>query len=114
MNTGFDDVLKQASLNLISEQKCRKTWSDKISYHNHLCVDHKYYGESQGTCKGDSGGPLVCRDPTGKWTLYGATSFGHGSCKGVDAVFVNIAFYVEWLCCYMKTYELCGNVECSY
>lgn len=114
MNTGFDDVLKQASLNLISEQKCRKTWSDKISYHNHLCVDHKYYGESQGTCKGDSGGPLVCRDPTGKWTVYGATSFGHGSCKGVDAVFVNIAFYVEWLCCYMKTYELCGNVECSY
>ena len=34
------------------------------------------------TCQGDSGGPLVVNNPSNKWTLVGATSFGVSTCEG--------------------------------
>ena len=107
--TGFDKVLKQTSLPIVTKDRCDSFWPKQISYDVHLCAEDL----SSGTCQGDSGGPLVCQGPDGRWTLYGATSFGHNTCFSSPSVFASVSFTVEWLCCHLDDYGPCSAVGCS-
>lgn len=114
-DTGNQEVLKQVRLKLVTERYCRGNFfGNKIDYKYHLCVDKKYDGEYGGTCQGDSGGPLVCKGDDGKWTLYGAVSFGRSSCIHGPSTFAMVPRYVEWICCYMKEYAPCQDIQCRY
>merc|ERR1719203_203966 len=54
-------------------------------------------GKIVDACQGDSGGPLVCEDG-GRWTAYGATSWGIG-CAGekYPGVWARIHEAVDWI-----------------
>ncbi|XP_076807570.1 chymotrypsinogen B-like isoform X1 [Clavelina lepadiformis] len=108
-NTGYETVLKQTSLSIISKPICTRFFQNMIDYKKHLCV----YEKTTATCQGDSGGPLVCQGPDNKWTLYGATSFGPNPCATGPGVFAAVAFYMEWICCVLKDIGPCTEIKCA-
>lgn len=77
------DQLQEAQVSIISNTDCTGTYD----YKEHeitssmLCAQGRAAnGSITDACQGDSGGPLVC-ESDGRWTLYGATSWGYG-CAG--------------------------------
>merc|ERR1712150_325778 len=96
-NTGHADILKQAHIPVISNQKCNQGsfYSGRIT-ENMLCAGYDEGGHD--TCQGDSGGPLVCKSAEGKWELHGVTSWGIG-CAGRNkpGVSARVTRYTTWI-----------------
>lgn len=57
--------------------------------------------QTTGTCNGDSGGPLVC-PRAGRYSVWGITSFGAGSCTGVTG-YTRITYYLSWIRKYIES-----------
>jgi len=75
--------LMEAEVDIISNRDCVKEFDytrDDIDESMICAQGVGSNGEIRDACQGDSGGPLVCQT-SGKWTLYGATSWGYG-CAG--------------------------------
>ncbi|KAG7282481.1 hypothetical protein CRUP_000477 [Coryphaenoides rupestris] len=70
--------LQQASLPLLSNERCKETWGSNIS-------------------DGDSGGPLVC-EKENMWTLVGIVSWGSSRCStSTPAVYARVTELRSWV-----------------
>lgn len=116
--TGAEGKLKQVKVQVKSEEECKKTHSEGTATENMVWSLSKEFVicaggvPGQDTCQGDSGGPLFCQDD-GKWTLYGATSWGTGCGTGIPGAYASVSYSTEWICCYMADIPGCQQVDCD-
>lgn len=94
------DVLQEAEVQTMSNFDCWfKTGYSYFSIKDSMiCAQGKTQdGGIVDACQGDSGGPLVC-ESGGKWTLYGATSWGRG-CAGENypGVWARVHAEMSWI-----------------
>ena len=90
----FSNTLMQASLPLVSKQRCENALPGAIDG-SMLCAGLDEGGVD--SCQGDSGGPLVC-EFNGTWYLEGVTSFGRGCAeRGKYGVYANVRALRSWL-----------------
>ncbi|XP_066292098.1 MAM and LDL-receptor class A domain-containing protein 1-like isoform X1 [Branchiostoma lanceolatum] len=96
--TGNDDVLKQARIPLVSNDRCddASLYAGKITEFM-MCAGY-YDAGGHGTCSGDSGGPLVC-STGGRWTLHGVTSWGSSDCLSPNhpGVYARVSSMRAWI-----------------
>ncbi|XP_019619960.1 PREDICTED: CUB and sushi domain-containing protein 1-like [Branchiostoma belcheri] len=95
--TGFDDILKQARVPVVSRQDCNNAYSGRGSVisENMMCAGYPEGGHD--TCQGDSGGPLVC-SRRGTWVLDGVTSWGEGcAVAGYPGVYTRVSAFLDWI-----------------
>lgn len=92
------DVLMEGEVEIISNEKCAKKYAkagQEIT-DNMICAQGKNNNGFVDGCQGDSGGPLVCNH-TGKWELYGLTSWGKGCGeKKYPGVWTRVINYKKW------------------
>lgn len=101
----INDKLLKASVGIIDEQACAKTYStlgssrlprgfDKNSM---LCAGDLLTGND--TCQGDSGGPIQTIQSVCMWNIIGITSFGPAVCGNEEdpAVYTRVANYLNWI-----------------
>jgi secreted trypsin-like serine protease len=94
------DVLQKVEVDIISNNDCVTKFgydADQID-ESMLCAQGKTQdGKITDACQGDSGGPLVC-EAGGKWSLYGATSWGNG-CAGENhpGIWSRVHFALDWI-----------------
>ena len=90
------DQLKQAKLQVRSDEDCKAKYRTLYDRNVHLCAGEGRVGASGG-CQGDSGGPFVC-EMGDTWYLQGAVSFGMTRCTtAYYTVFTKITNHVSWL-----------------
>ena len=81
----------------MSTAACHSVYSDYFTSDNMFCAGHR---EGRiDSCAGDSGGPLLCEDPTsGRWTVFGVTSFGEGCGEeGKFGIYAKVPNFVKWI-----------------
>ncbi|KAG8290130.1 hypothetical protein J6590_089441 [Homalodisca vitripennis] len=95
--------VKRDKVPIVTNEECRQVYEDYHITGNMFCA-----GDRRGrtdSCAGDSGGPLLCRDHSGRWTVFGITSFGEGCGKrGKYGIYTRLPNYVRWVHRVMKTY----------
>jgi len=97
---GRPEILQEAKVNIISNEDCVNKFGYELGQiqSSMLCAQGRTAeGKITDACQGDSGGPLVC-ESAGKWTLYGATSWGKG-CAGEDfpGVWARVHEELDWI-----------------
>lgn len=93
------NVLMQASVPLVSKQRCLIGYPGRID-DSMLCAGLDKGGVD--ACQGDSGGPLVC-EHRHIWYLEGATSWGWGCAQaGKYGVYAKVRHFRKWLLDTMK------------
>lgn len=67
------------------------------------------------TCKGDGGSPLVCRVPNEPARFYqaGIVAGGIGCGRGVPGIYVNVAWYINWIWRQMHSMGINADVKDS-
>ncbi|XP_037349059.1 enteropeptidase-like [Talpa occidentalis] len=89
------DVLQEAEVPLISNEKCQQQMPEYNITENMVCAGYERGGID--TCQGDSGGPLMCQEDD-RWFLAGVTSFGKGcALPKRPGVYVRVPRFVEWI-----------------
>jgi len=76
-------ILQEVAVKIISNEDCvnKFGYSSSAITDAMICAQGRTAdGKVTDACQGDSGGPLVC-ESDGRWTVYGATSWGRG-CAG--------------------------------
>lgn len=88
------NALMQASLPLVSNQRCENSYPDLID-DSMLCAG---LDEGDiGPCRGDIGGPLAC-EFNGTWYLEGVTSWGYGCVQpNYYVIYTNVRALESWL-----------------
>ncbi|CAH1274046.1 TMPRSS5 [Branchiostoma lanceolatum] len=95
--TGNDDVLKQAHVPLVSNNKCNNAPDLAGRITGFMMCAGYYDSGGHDTCRGDSGGPLVC-STGGRWTLYGVTSWGAGCARPKSpGVYARVSSMLGWV-----------------
>ncbi|NXP36678.1 ENTK Enteropeptidase, partial [Leiothrix lutea] len=89
------DVLQEAEVPLLSNEKCQQ-WMPKYNItENMLCAGYDMGGID--SCQGDSGGPLTFEDGE-EWFLVGVTSFGEEcALPQRPGVYVRVTMFVDWI-----------------
>jgi len=94
------DVLNQAEVTIISNSDCTKVhdYSSGEITNTMICAQGLTSdGQISDACQGDSGGPLVCKSG-GRWTLYGATSWGYGCAdKKYPGIWARVHKGMSWI-----------------
>ncbi|XP_061379339.1 collagenase-like [Danaus plexippus] len=87
--SGVSSTLRYVSLQVISNEECRRTYGSYI-LSSFLCVATP---RGRGTCGGDSGGPLILNN-----ILIGVTCFRHvAGCTGRPAGFMRVTSFHDWI-----------------
>ena len=84
--------LFQATVDILPDAKCRAKYSPLVQWVLILPVFNYYWGPNQicvgdsrqAACHGDSGGPLAVEVEAGVYEVWGAASYGDGSCNPRD------------------------------
>ena len=71
----YPDLLQQVSVPIITNEVCKRAYSDEEITQNMFCAG--YSGGGKDSCFGDSGGPVIIQE-SGKWKLAGIVSWGEG------------------------------------
>lgn len=94
------DVLLEGQVTIISNADCTGKFGYRASEIDETMMCAQGRTEVGGTidaCQGDSGGPLVC-ESEGKWTLYGATSWGKGCADRMyPGIWANVHHVLDWV-----------------
>ncbi|XP_064008223.1 enteropeptidase [Pogoniulus pusillus] len=94
-NGPTSNILKEAEVPLISNEKCQQWMPEYSITENMICAGYDKGGID--SCQGDSGGPLTCEDGN-KWFLVGVTSFGHQcALPKRPGVYVRVSMFVDWI-----------------
>ncbi|XP_019639399.1 PREDICTED: uncharacterized protein LOC109481308 [Branchiostoma belcheri] len=90
----YPATLMKAKVPLLPISTCRRSYGDKLT-DQMFCAGFMRGGVD--TCQGDSGGPLVC-EKSGKWTLWGVTSWGYGCAEAnFPGVYTRVSEYTNWI-----------------
>jgi len=93
-------ILQEAEVDIISNEDCvtKFGYSGSLIDESMICAQGRSAdGKIRDACQGDSGGPLVC-ESNGKWSVYGATSWGRG-CAGANypGVWARVSEVNDWV-----------------
>lgn len=90
------DVLRVATVPVISNTQCAGTFGSSIVIASTLCVNTVH---GQGSCQGDSGGPLtVPRAGSNIPIQIGVVSFGGSVCVGTyPSGFARVTSFLDWI-----------------
>nr|XP_042114860.1 enteropeptidase [Peromyscus maniculatus bairdii] len=89
------DVLKEADVPLLSNEKCQQQLPEYNITENMICAGYEEGGID--TCQGDSGGPLMCQE-NNRWFLVGVTSFGvECALPNHPGVYTRVSGFIEWI-----------------
>lgn len=91
-------IMQEGKVKVLGNAECKNTgYSSSEILPSMLCAQGKKGGAIVDACQGDSGGPLVCESTPGKYTLYGATSWGYG-CAGAQypGIWSRVHKVVSW------------------
>lgn len=107
--TGHEGSLKMVGLPIVNNKKCSQSHNGILSItETKICAGGK---RDQGVCEKDYGGPLVCQEGENK-VIVGVSINGRGCAVARrPAVFVNVAFYSEWI---RKVFKYYSDMESSY
>jgi len=94
------DILQEAQVSIVSNSDCvnKFGYSPRQIDTSMMCAQGRTSdGRVTDACQGDSGGPLVC-ESSGKWTVYGATSWGRG-CAGENypGIWARVHEELDWI-----------------
>jgi len=93
-------ILQQAEVTTMSNEKCVKDYaytSSQIDETMMCAQGRSESGHIIDGCQGDSGGPLVC-EVDGRFTLYGATSWGFGCARwNYPGVWARVHHSLDWI-----------------
>ncbi|XP_054733703.1 chymotrypsin BI-like isoform X2 [Anastrepha obliqua] len=91
--TSVTSNLQYATLSIITNTVCARTYGTSIVTSSNICVSTT---GGVSTCNGDSGGPLVLAS---SGVQIGLTSFGSsaGCAKGYPAAFTRLTSYLDWI-----------------
>ncbi|KAM6908896.1 atrial natriuretic peptide-converting enzyme [Xenentodon cancila] len=91
--------LQEGEVRIISLSQCQSYFDMKTITPRMLCAG--YEAGTVDSCMGDSGGPLVCEgeDGSGRWTLFGLTSWGSVCFSKVlgPGVYSNVTHFTPWI-----------------
>ncbi|XP_077090375.1 hepatocyte growth factor a isoform X1 [Siphateles boraxobius] len=107
--TGHEGSLKMVGLPIVSNKRCSQSHKGILPItETKICAGGK---RDQGVCEKDYGGPLVCQEGESK-VIVGVSINGRGCAVARrPAVFVNVAFYSEWI---RKVFKYYSDMEISY
>ncbi|KAM5281293.1 enteropeptidase [Ctenodactylus gundi] len=89
------DVLQEANVPLVSNEKCKEQMPEYDITENMLCAGYEDGGID--TCQGDSGGPLMCQEDN-RWFLVGVTSFGYQCARPHrPGVYARVSAFTQWI-----------------
>jgi len=94
----YPDKLQEVQVDILSNSACQKKYKGKDDITNDMiCAQGENNKGITDACQGDSGGPLVC-NVGGKWSVYGATSWGRG-CADEDypGVYSRVHYSLSWI-----------------
>ncbi|XP_051006329.1 enteropeptidase [Acomys russatus] len=94
------DVLKEADVPLISNEKCQQQLPEYNITESMICAGYEEGGID--SCQGDSGGPLMCQE-NNRWFLVGVTSFGvKCALPNHPGVYVRVSKFIEWIYSFLQ------------
>jgi secreted trypsin-like serine protease len=92
---GSSDVLRQVSIPVISNTKCKTFPNYADVTNNMICAAHSQGGKD--SCQGDSGGPLFMT-LNGQKTQVGIVSWGIGCARpNAPGVYTRLSNYIDWI-----------------
>ncbi|XP_063126502.1 enteropeptidase isoform X1 [Rattus norvegicus] len=95
INGSTVDVLKEADVPLVSNEKCQQQLPEYDITESMLCAGYEEGGTD--SCQGDSGGPLMCQE-NNRWFLVGVTSFGvQCALPNHPGVYARVSQFIEWI-----------------
>ncbi|XP_068163054.1 hepatocyte growth factor-like [Antennarius striatus] len=101
-NTGSDETLNAVTLPMVDNDMCSQIKGD--AGESRICAGGN---QGEGVCEKDNGGPLVCQEHERK-VIVGVNIQRTKCASSQPALFVNVAFYSEWI---YKVFKLYPNVE---
>ncbi|XP_039648438.1 hepatocyte growth factor a isoform X1 [Perca fluviatilis] len=101
-NTGYDDALNALTMPMVNNDMCSQIKGD--AGESRICAGGK---RGEGVCDKDNGGPLVCQEHERK-VIIGVSIQRTKCASSQPALFVNVAFYSEWI---YKVFKLYPSLE---
>lgn len=95
-------VLQEVTLPVISTEKCRTYYPEKIWFPQKIHDSNFCAGLEEGgkdSCQGDSGGPFMCINPgSGRYFLAGIVSWGRGCANAkLPGVLTDPIHFMDWI-----------------
>uniref|UniRef100_A0A7M5XJU6 Peptidase S1 domain-containing protein n=2 Tax=Clytia hemisphaerica TaxID=252671 RepID=A0A7M5XJU6_9CNID len=93
----FPRNLQEGNVRVFNRTECEKAWNQfNTITPNMVCASGRNFVPE--TCFGDSGGPLQCQNErTGRWFVWGITSFSTGTCDGLPTVYAFVPAQLKWI-----------------
>uniref|UniRef100_A0A3Q3JMG9 Hepatocyte growth factor n=1 Tax=Monopterus albus TaxID=43700 RepID=A0A3Q3JMG9_MONAL len=101
-NTGYDEALNTVTMPMVNNDMCSQIKGDTGD--SRICAGGK---RGEGVCDKDNGGPLVCQEHERK-VIIGVSIQRTKCASSQPALFVNVAFYSEWI---YKVFKLYPTLE---
>ncbi|TKS90811.1 Hepatocyte growth factor Hepatopoietin-A [Collichthys lucidus] len=101
-NTGHDETLNAVTMPMVNNDMCAQIKGD--AGESRICAGGK---RGKGVCDKDYGGPLVCQEHERK-VIVGVSIQRTKCASSQPALFVNVAFYTEWI---YKVFKLYPSLE---
>ncbi|XP_056281007.1 hepatocyte growth factor a [Pseudoliparis swirei] len=101
-NSGYDEALNALTMPMVYNDMCSQIKGD--TGESRICAGGK---RGEGVCDKDNGGPLVCQEHERK-VIVGVSIQRTKCASSQPALFVNVAFYSEWI---YKVFKLYPSLE---
>uniref|UniRef100_A0A3Q1G8B6 Hepatocyte growth factor a n=1 Tax=Acanthochromis polyacanthus TaxID=80966 RepID=A0A3Q1G8B6_9TELE len=100
--TGYDEALNSVTMPMVNNDMCSQIKGD--AGESRICAGGN---RGEGVCDKDNGGPLVCQEHERK-VIIGVSIQRTKCASSQPALFVNVAFYSEWI---YKVFKLYPSLE---